>query len=174
MPKTHPLPDTKRGLYQKYRVKRLNDPAGKHARCEFYVLDLVHDKFAADALEAYARGCVREYPPLARDVYGLAGQVRNRFDYWNPTNGAEINELRNRNAQLERALYARWTPVTERLPTNNYSVLGRVIGGPLDDGDYTGIVSYIKAAGGWKESSVVDGEACDVDVIVSKWTELPE
>src|SRR5580692_12583789 len=60
--------DTKRGLYQKYEVKRVNDPTGKHAGCWYFVLDPKHDKFAPIALRAYADACVGEYPALAADL----------------------------------------------------------------------------------------------------------
>lgn len=40
----------------------------KHYGCEYFVLDLAHDKFAAPALEAYADACEKEYPLLAADI----------------------------------------------------------------------------------------------------------
>lgn len=43
-------------------------PATKHLHCDYYVLDLVHDKFAKAALSAYADACEQEYPLLARDI----------------------------------------------------------------------------------------------------------
>lgn len=73
---TGPIPDTKRGLYRKYEVTRLNDPDGTHANCEYYVLDLAHDKFAVDALEAYAAACRDEFPALSRDLYAKLKTVR--------------------------------------------------------------------------------------------------
>lgn len=60
--------DSERGLYRKYRVQRLGDRAGKHAHCEYYVLDLQHDKFSGAALAAYADACEAEYPQLAADL----------------------------------------------------------------------------------------------------------
>lgn len=60
--------DTERGLYRKYRVERLSDPTGKHADCDYYVLDLVHDRFARAALRAYADACEAEFPALAADL----------------------------------------------------------------------------------------------------------
>ena len=63
--------DTKRGLFGKYRVERLDGssgPGGKHERCRYYVLDLDHDRFAGPALAAYAEACEEEYPGLARDL----------------------------------------------------------------------------------------------------------
>lgn len=56
---------------EKYKVERTDgstQPGGKHAACPYFVLDLVHDKFAATALRAYADACEAEYPLLARDV----------------------------------------------------------------------------------------------------------
>lgn len=60
--------DRQRGLYQKYRVERLNDPAGKHAECPFFVLDLRHDYHARIALIAYIESCHNEFPQLAEDL----------------------------------------------------------------------------------------------------------
>lgn len=61
-------PDKKKGLYQKYQIKRLNDKEGKHKNCLLYVLDLNHDKFAIPALKAYIEACEKEYPLLANDL----------------------------------------------------------------------------------------------------------
>jgi hypothetical protein len=66
--------DYQRGLYRKYHVERLNDPTGKHKDCQYYVLDLAHDKFAGPALRAYAYACEVEYPSLAADLRQLAGE----------------------------------------------------------------------------------------------------
>lgn len=63
-----PARDRERGWYQKYEVKRLNDPSGKHQDCEFFVLDLEHDRFADVALRAYADACEKEFPALAADI----------------------------------------------------------------------------------------------------------
>ncbi len=63
--------DTERGLYDKYKVER-NDgssaPGGKHENCEYFVLDLEHDKHAKAAIRAYAESCKKEYPGLAKDL----------------------------------------------------------------------------------------------------------
>jgi hypothetical protein len=60
-----------RGLYEKYTVRR-NDgesaPCGVHHGCEYFVLDLTHDKHAKAALAAYAESCAAEYPQLAEDL----------------------------------------------------------------------------------------------------------
>lgn len=61
---------------QKYKVERTDGstaPGGKHAACPYFVLDLVHDKFAAPALRAYAEACEAEFPLLARDIRGRLG-----------------------------------------------------------------------------------------------------
>lgn len=64
-------PDTERGLYRKYHVERLNDHEGKHAKCQFFVLDLNHDPFARAALLAYAGACADEYPVLSDDLRAM-------------------------------------------------------------------------------------------------------
>jgi hypothetical protein len=63
--------DTKRGLYRKFHVERLHDPARKHRGCRYYVLDLEHDHFAAPALRAYADACEATYPALAVDLRAM-------------------------------------------------------------------------------------------------------
>lgn len=63
--------DKTRGLYGKFVVKRtdgLSEYGMKHYGCEYFVLDLMHDKFAAPALKAYADACEKEYPLLAADI----------------------------------------------------------------------------------------------------------
>lgn len=55
----------------KYRVERTDGsaaPGGKHAGCEYFVLDLRHDKFSVPALLAYADACEAEYPQLAAGI----------------------------------------------------------------------------------------------------------
>ena len=67
--------DKTRGLYNKYRVERLDgssDIGGKHYGCEYFVLDLTHDKHAKAALLAYAESCKTEYPLLAKDLRAQA------------------------------------------------------------------------------------------------------
>lgn len=68
MPHMH---DQTRGLYNKFEIRRVDgssEPGEKHHSCEYFVLDLVHDKHAAAALRAYAESCVDEYPQLAADL----------------------------------------------------------------------------------------------------------
>ena len=67
--------DSSRGLYGKYRIERIDGttlPGGKHEHCQYFVLDLTHDKHALPALEAYALSCQDEYPLLAQDLMALA------------------------------------------------------------------------------------------------------
>lgn len=71
--------DRDRGLYGKFFVERTDGksaPGQKHDGCEYYVLDLDHDKHAAVALEAYADSCAAEYPVLAADLRAKALTVR--------------------------------------------------------------------------------------------------
>lgn len=59
------------GLYRKYRVERTDGGSGpgqKHEHCEYFVLDLVHDKHALIALEHYAESCADEFPYLYDDL----------------------------------------------------------------------------------------------------------
>ena len=87
------MEDQRRGIYRKYFVQRLDEddqklrlklcaelsggriplpPPPKHENCEFFVLDLVHDPFAAPALRAYAKACAVDYPILARELLSFA------------------------------------------------------------------------------------------------------
>jgi hypothetical protein len=62
------MSDESRGIYQKYHVRRLHDPEGKHLNCSYFVLDLKHDRFAIAALRAYSLACEKEFPELAKDI----------------------------------------------------------------------------------------------------------
>lgn len=71
-------PAEAQGLFRKFEVRRTDgssDPGGKHEHCEYFVLDVDHDPYAAAALSAYAKACEGTHPDLARDLrarYGLA------------------------------------------------------------------------------------------------------
>lgn len=59
------------GLERRYHVERLNDTAGKHTDCRFFVLDPQHDPIAREALRtyanhAYAKGYVTLHDDLMR------------------------------------------------------------------------------------------------------------
>lgn len=63
--------DPNRGLYAKFDVQRTDgkDAAGeKHCGCDYFVLDLTHDKHAIPAIMAYIESCRQEYPLLAQDL----------------------------------------------------------------------------------------------------------
>ena len=68
--------DSQRGLYRKYRVERLDDVAGKHKDCFYFVLDTTHDPYAIVALKAYAVACRGEYPELGKDIDALVVEVK--------------------------------------------------------------------------------------------------
>jgi len=63
-------PDKARGLYEKFRVERVDREAqARHAECDFFVLDLQHDPLALQALETYAYAAhAAGYGPLADDL----------------------------------------------------------------------------------------------------------
>ena len=63
--------DRERGLYGKYIVERSDGssgPGGKHERCDYFVLDLVHDPHAVSALAQYAHDCESTHPALYDDL----------------------------------------------------------------------------------------------------------
>lgn len=64
------------GLFKKFTVERTNGSSaagGKHEHCDYFVLDLVHDKFAKDALYAYAKACEDTHPALHDDLIVKCG-----------------------------------------------------------------------------------------------------
>lgn len=76
--RAEPKTDKARGLYRKYTVERADGsskPGRKHAECEYFVIDLTHDKYASAAMYAYADACELEYPTLAKDLRRRAGQA---------------------------------------------------------------------------------------------------
>ena len=72
-----------KGLYDKFRVYRTDgkhDPGDKHEGCEYFVLDLTHDRFAVRALMAYAGSCrAGGYIPLACDLGKKVVEMQERF-----------------------------------------------------------------------------------------------
>lgn len=58
------------------RVDGTSRPGAKHHGCFHFVLDTVHDPYAAAALRAYADACEKELPALAKDLRELADKVR--------------------------------------------------------------------------------------------------
>lgn len=63
--------DKTRGLFHKFNIERTDGtsgPGGKHDGCDYFVLDLTHDKHAPAAIRAYAGSCREEYPLLAADL----------------------------------------------------------------------------------------------------------
>lgn len=73
MPLIKPPRDKRReGIYNKFMVVRTDGqsaPNQKHEKCDYFVLDLTHDKFARAAILAYAKACAAEYPALSKDLF---------------------------------------------------------------------------------------------------------
>ncbi len=61
------LPDTQRGLYRKYEVRR-TDGSTQHRDCAYFVLDVKHDPYAIPALRAYAEACRESHPNLCFNI----------------------------------------------------------------------------------------------------------
>ena len=73
--------DRNAGLYNKFTVQRTDGKSGegqKHESCEYFVLDLTHDEFAAPALRAYAMACRHEYPKLSHDLLVIVSNMEQR------------------------------------------------------------------------------------------------
>lgn len=66
------------GLFRKFIVRRTDGsdaPGGKHHGCDYFVLDVTHDRHAKAALAAYADAIEATHPRLASDMrtrWGLA------------------------------------------------------------------------------------------------------
>ena len=70
------MSDKSAGLYNKFTVTRndgQSEPGQKHEHCEYFVLDLIHDRHSRAALAAYADSCESEYPLLAADLRAKLG-----------------------------------------------------------------------------------------------------
>lgn len=66
-------------LSAKFLVQRTDgrDAAGQpHYGCRYYVLDLDHDRFALEAIEAYALACREHYHMLSFDLQQRAYEMR--------------------------------------------------------------------------------------------------
>lgn len=64
--------DKDKGVYKKFDVKRTDgssDKGQKHHDCQYFVLDLQHDRFSRNALYAYAKACKKEFPELSKDIF---------------------------------------------------------------------------------------------------------
>jgi len=74
--------DPRPGLYAKFWVRRTDGSSqdgGKHAECDYFVLDWIHDPFAIPAALAYAKACEAEYPDLAADIRERAKEAAARW-----------------------------------------------------------------------------------------------
>jgi hypothetical protein len=81
------------GLYEKFRVERTDGSSGegrKHADCEYFVLDLTHDRHAYAALTAYAQSCSEDFPALANDLLERATAIAKREPLRGPRTREEV------------------------------------------------------------------------------------
>jgi hypothetical protein len=63
--------NAEQGLYRKFEVRRVDGsdaPGGKHHDCEYFVLDMTHDRYAKAALRTYAQLCHATHPQLAYEL----------------------------------------------------------------------------------------------------------
>jgi hypothetical protein len=70
--------DKNRGIYEKYKVERTDGksaPGQKHENCRYFVIDLDHDKYAYQAIRAYAIACNSEYPKLSKDLEDICNDL---------------------------------------------------------------------------------------------------
>lgn len=62
------------GLDDRYLVTRVDgrsEKGKKHHGCQYFVLDLTHDRYAMSAIEQYGMACMNEYPMLATDLFQI-------------------------------------------------------------------------------------------------------
>lgn len=110
------LPDRQRGLYGKFTVARTDgssEPGGKHENCEYFVLDLTHDKHASVALQAYASSCAAEFPVLAANLLHKlapteAANVLPGATYMDPPDGGSVTVGEQLRRMSEDAARFRW------------------------------------------------------------------
>lgn len=79
------------GLYGKYFVSRIDgrdNADGDRKDAEYFVLDIIYDPHAREALDRYIRSCRDEHPKLAKDLRALL----------------EETEIRHRRAKEERRM----------------------------------------------------------------------
>jgi len=58
-------------LMKKFKVSRIDGtdkPGERHEKCEYYVLDMIHDPYSRPALFAYAAACEKTHPILASEI----------------------------------------------------------------------------------------------------------
>jgi hypothetical protein len=62
------------GLDDRYLVSRVDGRSKKGEKyhgCDYFVLDMTHDRYAMSAVEQYGMACKQEYPKLATDLFYL-------------------------------------------------------------------------------------------------------
>jgi hypothetical protein len=77
------LSNEEQGLYNKFEVYRRDgsdEPGGKHDGCDYFVLDLSHDPFAAETITYYARACKDTHPLLAKDLMDRVRAAYQKLD----------------------------------------------------------------------------------------------
>ncbi len=61
------MPESTRGLYNKFEVKRIDGKPGRE-NCQYFVLDLCHDPYAPQALRAYINALPPGFALLKADL----------------------------------------------------------------------------------------------------------
>jgi hypothetical protein len=103
-----------RGLYRKYDVRRSDGssaPGRKHEHCQYYVLDLSHDRHAFAALVAYSRSCASDFPLLSRDLQATAFSMMQQFDglEW-PATAPVVEPEEPLDLEAEEKAFRAWWP----------------------------------------------------------------
>lgn len=91
------------GLQNRYRVEKIDDPEGTHARDQYFVLDPAHDVHSVEALRAYARSVREENSILADDLVNWADQMTDLLaEDEEPTREMWIAGYRSQGERLHR------------------------------------------------------------------------
>ena len=73
-------PAEQQGIFRKFEVSRVDGSdalGGKHHNCEYFVLDITHDPYALNALDAYAKACSETHQQLSVELARKTTQIRN-------------------------------------------------------------------------------------------------
>lgn len=155
------LPKQEKGIFDKFIVTRVDGTHAfgkKHHNCDYFVLDMTHDKFALAAIRAYANACQKEYPVLAKDILEKYGDP-------------ESIEL-----DIEDSEGTHYISVENLLPEPYLSVLvweqysnDPFVGYIDDSGKWNVSHEHVDAAGGWEGAIVVDY----IQWPITHWAYLP-
>lgn len=75
MPKDGPVC----GKFHVQRVDGRDQPGGDKEDADYFVLDIIHDPYAREALMFYAFKCVDKFPELSADIWNMLKVDYDKF-----------------------------------------------------------------------------------------------